>query len=52
MIYIIDEILIDTKKYKNLSIQPLTETKNILFFIFLKRKIVLFWDSHICLPYG
>lgn len=51
MIYIIDEILIDTKKYKNLSIQPLTETKNIYFY-FLRRKIVLFWDSHICLPYG
>lgn len=34
MIYIIDEIFIDTKKYKKLSIQPLTETKNIFYFIF------------------
>lgn len=38
MIYIIDEILIDTKKYKNLSIQPLTETKNIYFLFFFKKK--------------
>lgn len=39
MIYIIDEILIDPKKYKNLSIQPLTETKNIYFYISLKERL-------------
>lgn len=46
MIYIIDEIFIDTKKYKNLSIQPLTETKKYLFLFFKKKDCIILGFAH------
>lgn len=46
MIYIIDEIFIGTKKYKNLSIQPLTETKKYLFLFFKKKDCIILGFAH------